>query len=72
MSGYPADELAALTHRSIHTVRSQIKAVLTKLEVRTQLAAVAMAHRSGDFSWVRESVSTFINLGDDDVGGHPT
>jgi DNA-binding NarL/FixJ family response regulator len=29
------------------TVRTQVKAILAKLEVRSQLAAVGLAHRAG-------------------------
>lgn len=46
MAGLTAAEIATGHHRSINTVRSQIKAVLSKLGVQTQLTAVAIAHRA--------------------------
>jgi len=46
ISGRSAAEIAAADRVSITTVRSQIQAILTKLEVTSQLAAVALAHRS--------------------------
>ncbi|HSL56700.1 MAG TPA: response regulator transcription factor [Acidimicrobiales bacterium] len=45
--GLSADELAALHFVSITTVRSQIRSVLSKLGVSSQLSAVALAHASG-------------------------
>jgi two-component system, NarL family, nitrate/nitrite response regulator NarL len=47
MRGLSADVIADLHYVSLATVRSQIRAVLRKLEVNSQLAAVAMAHRCG-------------------------
>ncbi|MGY1663362.1 LuxR C-terminal-related transcriptional regulator [Geodermatophilus sp. SYSU D00705] len=46
-SGMPAATIAATAHVSEATVRTQIRAVLTKLEVTSQLQAVALARRSG-------------------------
>lgn len=43
--GRSAEEVAGDDHVSIATVRAQIRSVLTKLEVRSQLAAVARAHQ---------------------------
>ncbi|MEE1821635.1 LuxR C-terminal-related transcriptional regulator [Streptomyces sp. BE20] len=44
--GCSATEIAAADQVSLPTVRSHIRAVLTKLGVSSQLAAVALAHRS--------------------------
>jgi DNA-binding NarL/FixJ family response regulator len=46
-AGMPAATIAATAHVSEATVRTQIRAVLTKLEVTSQLQAVALARRSG-------------------------
>lgn len=47
--GHRASEIADRSYVSVSTVRSQIRAVLTKLGVSSQLAAVAMAHRAHIF-----------------------
>ena len=47
MGGLAATEIAERSFVSLSTVRSQIRAVLAKLGVHSQLAAVAMAHQSG-------------------------
>jgi two-component system, NarL family, nitrate/nitrite response regulator NarL len=47
MEGHCAEEIAAATFVSVSTVRSQIKAILQKLGVSSQLAAVALARRAG-------------------------
>ena len=47
MEGHCAEEIANAAFVSISTVRSQIKAILHKLGVNSQLAAVAMARRAG-------------------------
>lgn len=47
MSGRTARAIAEEDYVSIATVRSHIRAVLTKLGVTSQLAAVAVAHRHG-------------------------
>ena len=47
MEGHCADEIANAAYVSISTVRSQIKAILQKLGVNSQLAAVAHARRAG-------------------------
>jgi len=44
--GHVAAEIAEEDHVSMATVRTQIRAVLSKLGVSSQLAAAAMAHRS--------------------------
>ena len=46
MEGHCADEIARAAFVSISTVRSQIKAILQKLDVNSQLAAVALARRA--------------------------
>lgn len=45
--GLPAAAIAKTAHVSEATVRTQIRAVLTKLSVSSQLQAVALARRSG-------------------------
>lgn len=47
MEGHNAEEIARAGYVSISTVRSQIKAILQKLGVNSQLAAVAIARRAG-------------------------
>ena len=47
IEGHCADEIARDSSVSISTVRSQIKAILQKLNVKSQLAAVAQARRAG-------------------------
>ena len=46
MEGHCAEDIAKAAFVSISTVRSQIKAILLKLGVNSQLAAVAMARRA--------------------------
>jgi two-component system, NarL family, nitrate/nitrite response regulator NarL len=52
MEGHCAEEIANAAFVSISTIRSQIKSVLQKLGVNSQLAAVALARRAG---WSLES-----------------
>jgi two-component system, NarL family, nitrate/nitrite response regulator NarL len=47
MEGHCAEDIAKAAFVSISTVRSQIKSILLKLGVNSQLAAVAMARRAG-------------------------
>jgi DNA-binding NarL/FixJ family response regulator len=47
IEGHCAEEIAKAACVSISTVRSQIKAILQKLGVNSQLAAVAQARRAG-------------------------
>ena len=47
IEGHCAEDIAKASFVSISTVRSQIKAILQKLGVNSQLAAVAMARRAG-------------------------
>jgi two-component system, NarL family, nitrate/nitrite response regulator NarL len=51
IEGQCAEDIAKAAFVSISTVRSQIRAILQKLGVNSQLAAVAMARRAG---WFRE------------------
>ncbi|MGV1009986.1 MAG: LuxR C-terminal-related transcriptional regulator [Dermatophilaceae bacterium] len=46
IAGHSPVEIAATGRASIATVRSQIQAILTKLGVSSQVAAIALAHRS--------------------------
>ncbi|WP_155856199.1 helix-turn-helix transcriptional regulator [Cellulomonas sp. URHD0024] len=65
MLGETAAEIATRTSRSVHTVRSQIKAVLAKLGVRSQTAATAVAERSGVPLTVQLARAQFTNCGDE-------
>jgi two-component system nitrate/nitrite response regulator NarL len=47
LEGHCAEEIAKTAFVSISTVRSQIKSILLKLGVNSQLAAVALARRAG-------------------------
>jgi two-component system, NarL family, nitrate/nitrite response regulator NarL len=47
MAGHTVGEIAALRVVSVATVRTQVKAILAKLDLSSQLAAVAVAHRAG-------------------------
>jgi len=47
IDGLHVDQIAEVDYVSTATVRSQVRAVLRKLDVRSQLAAVALAHRVG-------------------------
>jgi two-component system, NarL family, nitrate/nitrite response regulator NarL len=47
MDGQSAEQIASGSFVSITTVRSQIRSILEKLSVHSQVAAVALAHRSG-------------------------
>lgn len=47
MDGQSAEEIARLEYVSLATVRSQIRSILQKLDVNSQLAAVTMAQRLG-------------------------
>ncbi len=46
-AGLPAAAIASSSHVSEATVRTQIRAVLSKLGVQSQLQAVAVARRAG-------------------------
>jgi two-component system nitrate/nitrite response regulator NarL len=47
MRGHPVREIAARSVVSEATVRTQVKSILSKLEVSSQLAAVGLAHEVG-------------------------
>jgi DNA-binding NarL/FixJ family response regulator len=47
VDGLSAEQIAEEHFVALTTVRSQIRSILQKLGVRSQLAAVAMANRSG-------------------------
>ena len=47
LEGHCAEEIAKSAYVSISTIRSQIKSILQKLGVNSQLAAVALAGRAG-------------------------
>jgi DNA-binding NarL/FixJ family response regulator len=47
LEGRSADDIAEASFVSITTVRAQIRSILSKLGVRSQLAAVSMARRAG-------------------------
>jgi DNA-binding CsgD family transcriptional regulator len=65
VAGLNATQIAERSHHSVHTIRSQIKAILGKLEVRTQLSAVAITHRSAAHRWLYTGPARFTNFGDD-------
>jgi DNA-binding NarL/FixJ family response regulator len=47
VAGEPAEKIAGLSFVSLATVRTQIRSILNKLGVKSQLAAVAMARQAG-------------------------
>jgi DNA-binding NarL/FixJ family response regulator len=57
LEGRSAEAIAAASYVSLATVRSQIRGVLTKLGVSSQLGAVAMARRAG---WQRAAESSTL------------
>lgn len=59
MNGDSAARIANRTHRSLHTVRSQIKSMCSKLGVNSQVSALAIAERSGRFTAVDVARGTF-------------
>jgi DNA-binding CsgD family transcriptional regulator len=56
MRGATAREISKECYVSLPTVRSQIRGILSKLGVSSQLAAVAVAYRSG---WPANTISPF-------------
>ncbi|WP_207006022.1 LuxR C-terminal-related transcriptional regulator [Nocardioides aromaticivorans] len=46
MNGEPVQEIARTNVVAVATVRSQVKSILTKLELQSQIAAVGAAHRA--------------------------
>lgn len=63
-AGVDATRIGAQRHLSLNTVRTHIRSILTKLGVRSQLEAVAVARRSGSASWLVEPQVTFTNSGE--------
>lgn len=61
--GQTVRRIAVLVDRSEHTVRSQVRAVLTKLRADSQLVAVAIARRSLPLPWPVEHLH-FTHFGD--------
>jgi two-component system, NarL family, nitrate/nitrite response regulator NarL len=51
LEGQSAKEIAASSGLAVKTIRHQIEAIRTKLNVRSQLAAVALAREVG---WIPE------------------
>jgi DNA-binding NarL/FixJ family response regulator len=47
MQGRTVQEIARLSVVSVSTVRTQVKSILAKLEVSSQIAAVGVAHQAG-------------------------
>lgn len=63
VGGHSLDALASRDFVAVATVRTQVKSILRKLRVRSQLEAVALAHKSG---WVDvESPESFGAEGSD-------
>jgi len=62
MDGRSAAEIADASFVSLATVRSQIRSVLQKLDVTSQLAAVAAAHHAG---WTLDGSGTTRGRGTD-------
>lgn len=67
IAGFSATQISDQRYLSTHTIRSHIKSILSKLQVRSQLEAVAIARRSGHMSWLHEAPAQFTNSGDDDA-----
>jgi two-component system, NarL family, nitrate/nitrite response regulator NarL len=63
MEGHSADAIASGSGVSISTVRSQIKAILQKLGVNSQLAAASMARQVGWTFATPEAVGRTSDLG---------
>lgn len=57
MEGHSADAIAARSSVAVSTVRSQIKAILQKLGVNSQLAAAGLARKAG---WTFEPVGATV------------
>jgi two-component system, NarL family, nitrate/nitrite response regulator NarL len=61
MDGKTVDEFAGGAALSVATVRSHVRAILTKLDVNCQLAAVAAAHREGWTADYRDGGSHLVD-----------
>ncbi|MEX2562169.1 MAG: response regulator transcription factor [Nitriliruptoraceae bacterium] len=66
--GRSAETIARLRVVSVRTVRSQIEAILAKLEVNSQLAAVALANEAGWFSSDRQQPTPSQSRAREDQG----
>ncbi|WP_158550689.1 LuxR C-terminal-related transcriptional regulator [Geodermatophilus sp. TF02-6] len=66
VEGRSAAQIATAEHVTMATVRSHIRAILTKLGVSSQLAAVTMAHRSCREAVVVDRMRRIINFDDDE------
>lgn len=64
-TGVGAAQIGARRHLSMNTVRTHIRSILTKLGVRSQLEAVAVARRSAP--GLAGTTATFTNSGEDPV-----
>jgi DNA-binding CsgD family transcriptional regulator len=67
MQGLVAAEIAAARHITLATVRTLIKHILAKLGLRSQLSAVAFAHRAWRGRLPRDQPGNIIDLDDDGV-----
>jgi len=73
MAGHQVSEIARLRFVSESTVRTQVKSILAKLQVSSQLTAAGLAHQVG---WKPPKVTgandnpTLRQSGDDDSPGH--
>ena len=63
MSGRQVRDIAALGVVSEATVRTQVKSILSKLEVSSQLAAVGVAHQAEWQSPLRDQPGRLTELG---------
>lgn len=65
VAGLTAAEIGRLRHVSLNTIRTHIKSIMAKLEVSTQLAAVAIARRTADPACGDQGTAAFISVGDE-------
>jgi DNA-binding CsgD family transcriptional regulator len=71
MAGLTASQIGDRNHLSLNTVRSHIRSVLTKVEVSSQIGAVAAAQRSWGQPWSGPARARFTNSGEDDEWSLP-
>lgn len=64
--GLPPKDIATTTFVSIATVRSHVAAVLSKLDVESAVAAVALAYRTG---WAEADLVLAVEKVGEDLGG---
>ncbi|MBM7479294.1 response regulator transcription factor [Oerskovia jenensis] len=67
VAGFSATQISDQRYLSTHTIRSHIKSILAKLQVRSQLEAVAVVRRSGHMTWLHDAHAQFTNSGEDDA-----